>query len=46
VLPFKIGKFSIQLDNFGQNDINILQQGQTCVEHCRVLKIDKSCRDR
>jgi len=38
VLPFKIGKFAIQLDNSGHNDIDILYQGQTLMEHSGVIK--------
>jgi len=46
VLPSKIDKFAIQLDNPGHNDIGILYEGRTLMEHCGVLKISISCSER
>jgi len=39
-------KFAIQLDDSGHNEVDILYQGRTCMEHCGVLKIANSCNER
>jgi len=36
----------IQLDNFGHNEVEILYQGRTCMEHCGVLKIANFYNER
>ena len=46
VLPSKIPKFAIQPDNSGHNEVDILHQGRTCMEHRGVLKNANSCSER
>jgi len=46
VLPSKFSKFAIQLDNSGHNEIDIIYQGRTCMEHCEVLQNANSCTER
>ena len=46
VPPSKFPKFSNQPDNSGHNEVDILYQGRTCMEHCGVLKIANSCNER
>ena len=46
VLPSKFPKFAIQSDDSGHNEVDIIYQGRTCMEHCGVLKITNSYNER
>jgi len=46
ILPSKFLKFVIQNDNSRHNDVDILYQDRTCMEHCGVLTSANSCNER
>jgi len=45
VLLSKLPKFAIQPDDSRHNEVDILYQGRTCMEHCGMLKIANSCNE-